>query len=522
MPALAVRHLSKSFGGARALDDVSLTVLPGEVHGLLGQNGSGKSTLIKILAGYHAPDPGGELEVAAQPVELPLDPGQFRRLGLSFVHQDLGLIPSLSVLENLRAGEIASWRGTNLIRWDRERRHALETFERYNIDIDPRATVAELPQIDRALLAIVRAIESVREEQAELGVNRGVLILDEPTVFLPKDRTERLFALVRQIAASGASVIFVSHDLDEVREITDRVTVLRDGRVQGTLVTKGTSESDLVELIVGRRLDRFEASHHDLTGKTVEVSVEGLNGPTVTDLSLAIHRGEIVGLTGLIGSGFEEVPYLLFGTGQAMSGQLRIRERLVDLASQSAHSAVTSGVALVPADRQGTGSVGSLSVTDNAMLLVLGEYARGPLLSRRRLVRDAAQLLDEYTVKPRDPRLDYSALSGGNQQKVMLAKWLQTKPALIAFHEPTQGVDVGARQQIFRIMKEAAEKGTAVLCASSDYEQLAAVCDRVLIFGRGRVVRELVGGDVTKDRIAEQCYNSIALAESLDATGSAA
>ena len=513
-PALVVRNLSKSFGGARALDDVSLTVLPGEVHGLLGQNGSGKSTLIKILAGYHAPDPGGQLEIAGTNVGLPLDPGQFQELGLSFVHQDLGLIPSLSVLENFRASEIATSRGL-FIRWGRERRRAREVFRAYHVDLDPRSAVEELAQVDRALLAIVRAVETMREEEAELGDGRGVLVLDEPTVFLPKNRTERLFNLVRQIAAAGSSVIFVSHDLDEVREITDRVTILRDGRTQGTLVTAETTEQELVELIIGRRLERFEATHHDLTGKTVDVSVEGLTGATVRNLSLDLHRGEIVGLTGLVGSGFQEVPYLLFGAARAHGGSVVIRGERYDLSNMTPDAALAAGVALVPADRQGAGSVGSLSVAENAMLLVLDEYTRLLTLNRRRLTSDAARLLERYEVQPQNPRLDFAALSGGNQQKVMVAKWLQGRPALMLFDEPTQGVDVGARQQIYRTIKEIAEEGNAVLCSSSDYEQLAAICDRVLVFGRGRVVQQLVGDDVTKDRIAEQCYNSIALAQAL-------
>lgn len=517
VPALEVRHLSKSFGGVRALDDVSVRVLPGEVHGLLGQNGSGKSTLIKILAGYHAPDPGGELEVAGRPVGLPLDPGEFRRLGLSFVHQDLGLVPSLSVLENLRVGEIAASRGIGLIHWRRERRRARDVFARYNVDLDPRTIVGTLPPVERALLAIVRAVESMREEEAELGAGHVVLILDEPTVFLPRNRTERLFALIRQIADAGSSVIFVSHDLDEVREITDRVTVLRDGRVAGTLLTQETSERELVELIIGRRFERFEAQHRDLTDRKVVVSVAGLSGATVDEFSVDVHHGEIVGLTGLVGSGFEEVPYLLFGAARAAGGILTIGGKRRDLATLAPHAARRLGVALIPADRQSAGSVASLTVADNAMLLVLDRYASGPLLGRRRLNADARSLLREYQVQPDDPRIEYSALSGGNQQKVLLAKWLQTKPALLVFHEPTQGVDVGARQQIFRLMKDAAAEHSAVLCASTDLEQLAAVCDRVLVFARGRVVAELVGTDVVKDRIAEQCYNSAAVTERLAA-----
>ena len=233
--ALEIAHLSKTFGGARALDDVGLTVLPGEVHGLLGQNGSGKSTLIRILAGYHAPEPGASLTIFGRRAPLPLPPGEYRKHGLAFVHQHLGLLPSLSVVENLRIGDLAT-RNNWAFSWRQERRRAREIFSRFGLAIDPDERVADLPQVERALLAIVRAFEDIRETRAAQGEG-GILVLDEPTPFLPRAGVDRLFALVRQIVRDGASVLFVSHDVDEVMEITDRATVLRDGRVAGTLVT---------------------------------------------------------------------------------------------------------------------------------------------------------------------------------------------------------------------------------------------------------------------------------------------
>ena len=296
-PRVAVRRLSKSFGGTQALRGIDLSVLPGEVHGLLGENGSGKSTLIKILAGFHEPDEG-ELEIDGQPVRLPLSPGQFRELGMSFVHQDLGLVASLSVLENLRVADIAASRSRWGISWRSERRRAWETFERYGVRIDPTAIVGALKPVERALLAIVRAIEEIRS----VGGGHGLLVLDEPTVFLPREGLERLFALVREAAQTGAAVIFVSHDLDEVREITDRVTVLRDGALVGTVDTQGTSEAEFVEMIIGRSLAKLgDVSHVDMTERNVGVSVRGLTGGTVDDVSFQMHEGEVVGLTGLVG-----------------------------------------------------------------------------------------------------------------------------------------------------------------------------------------------------------------------------
>ena len=515
-PALELTNLSKSFGGVRALDGVDFSVTAGEVHGLLGENGSGKSTLIKILAGYHAPDEGS-LSVYGNPVKLPLRPGQFRSLSMDFVHQDLGLIPSLTVIENLYVGELAASRRRVHINWTSQRRRARATFARYGLRFDVRARVSELTPVERALLAIVRAVEGMRAglEDTEGG---GILVLDEPTVFLPRTGIDQLFALVREIAASGASVVFVSHDLDEVREITDRTTVLRDGRVVGTVTTTESSEAELVRMIIGRHLEMLEASPHDLLERKVETAVTGLSGGTLRNVSLELHQGEVLGLTGLLGSGFEEMPYFLFGAWRAQSGRFRLQGLDLELKDLTPATALAAGIALVPADRQRDGVVGSLPVYDNILLRSLRQFFRGGILHRRQMLRRARQLMTDFDVRPADPRITYSSLSGGNQQKALLAKWLHRNPRLLLLHEPTQGVDVGARQQIFSLIHQAAAQGTAVVCASSDYEQLAATCDRVLIFARGRIVDQLVGDAVTKDRITERCYNSVALSEEMTLT----
>ena len=273
---------------------MDLTVESGEVHGLLGHNGSGKSTLIKILAGYHTPEPGGELIVGDQPVKFPLRPGQFRSLGMSFVHQDLGLIPSLTVVENLRVGQLAGsrhWRFS----WAAECRRAEPLFERFGLSIDPRAQLSSLRPWDRALLAIVRATEELRAWRGE----RLLLVLDEPTAFLPKDGTEKLFTIIRQTVAQGAGVLFVSHDLDEVLGITDRVTVLRDGRVVGTTVTAKTSVPELVEMIIGRRLESLTSQHPATpTSRRQVASIDGLTGGSLHGVSFRVHAGEIIGVTG--------------------------------------------------------------------------------------------------------------------------------------------------------------------------------------------------------------------------------
>lgn len=517
LPIIAVRNLSKDFGGEHALKSVSLTILPGEVHGLLGQNGSGKSTLIKILAGYHAPAAGGELEVNGRHVRLPLHPGQFRELGMSFVHQDLALIPSLSVTENLRLGELAAARGRARQRWHiswaREHARAHEIFKRYGVRLDPEARVSDISAIDRALLGIIRAVEDMRAGQTAAHAGRGLLVLDEPTAFLPRTGTEQLFTLIREIVAGGASVLFVSHNLDEVLRITDRITVLRDGTVVGTIVTADATESRLVEMIIGRRLESLAPHAVDLSGqrdptREVAVTIEGLCGGSLHEISIDLHGGEILGVTGLLGSGFEELPYLIFGARPA-TGSLTMNGQRRNLTAMTPRQAITQGIALVPADRQSDGSIGSLSVADNITMQVVDRYVTALGLDRPRIRRDARRLIEQFDIRPPDPTMAYRGLSGGNQQKALLAKWFQTAPALILLHEPTLGVDVGARQQIYAVIKDAARAGAAVICASADYEQLASICDRVLIVARGRMARYLAGTDLTKDRIAEQCLTSV-------------
>jgi ribose transport system ATP-binding protein len=506
-PALRVENLSKRFGGAHALDRVTLEVRAGEVHGLLGENGSGKSTLIKILAGFHAPEPGARLFVHGTEVKLPLSPGAFTELGLRFVHQDLGLIPSLTVVENLRLNELStnwSWR----LSWRSERRRAEAIFASQGVNLDPTRVVADLSQVERALLAIVRAVHG-----AEAAGGQTVLVLDEPTVFLPRTGAEQLFQLVRSIRERGSSVLFVSHDLEEVKEITDRVTVLRDGRVQGTVNTADAEPVDLVELIVGRRF--MGAGHIEHAARREPFVSVRLRARSGNPLELDLRRGEVVGLTGLVGSGFEQLPYFLYGATPVDTGELTIDGTCLDLAEMTPARALANGLVLIPANRQRDGSVSDLSIAENVMLPVLGQFTKSLRLRNRELAADARVLLDRFDVRPNRPDAPYGTLSGGNQQKAMLAKWLQLNPRILLLHEPTQGVDVGAREQIFGIVEQATHDGAAVICASSDYDQLARLCDRVLIFARGRVVQELHGGQVSKDVITERCLNSPSLLDEL-------
>ena len=502
-PLLELRHLSKTFSETTVLHDVDLDILVGEIHGLVGENGSGKSTLIKILAGFHEPDAGAEIRIRGEEVPTPIAPADAKRLGLSFVHQDLAMVLSLSVAENLGVNSMVASRGWR-VSPRRERAAARRVLAAYGLDIDPSAVMSSITPLERAMVAIVRAIEGMNESR-ERG-EASLLVLDEPTVFLPKSDRATLFRLARQHCEQGGAVLFVSHDLEECLDVTDRISVLRDGSLQGTVESATVQRADLIRMMVGHELEVVSHRRQEAVAADTPPVVEAahLRGATVEDVDLSIAPGEIVGLTGLLGSGFDEVPYLLAGAQQDAHGTVTIAGVRHELERFRPFDAVQARVALVPGDRARDGSVASLTVLDNISVQSLRRYRRALGLDWRRIKEVATTLVREHDVRP--PRIDagYGTLSGGNQQKVMLAKWLHTEPLVLLLHEPTQGVDVGAREQIFTIIRQGARDGAAVLCASADQEQLALICDRVLVMHDGRVAAELVGDQITKSAIARE------------------
>lgn len=499
---LAIRGLTKSFGGVRALSRADLAVHPAEIHGLLGKNGSGKSTLIKILSGFHAPDEG-TLEIDGRPVPLPMSLGQSEAHGLAFVHQNLGLLADATVLENLIAGDherLNPWR----INWRAEAARARKLFDDNHLSLDPDMVVADLSPVKRAQLAIVRAADRVQAHQAHGGP--GLLVLDEPTPFLPMDDVRELFAMMRRLTARGVSIIFVSHDIDEVMEVTDRATVLRDGHVIGSFVTAQTARAQIVEAIVGRAMSTERIVPDLIATSAPTAQVHALSGQTVRDLSLSVAPGEILGLTGLIGSGYDEVPYLLSGAMRAASGTLGLGGSTHDLCRITPAAAIDAGIALIPADRQRAGLALDLTLTENATLPLLGRRVSGALINHRKMAAETAGIMARFAVKAEAPGQTASELSGGNQQKLVLGKWLQLGPRLVLLDEPTQGIDVGARREIYDRIIELCAAGASVICASSEFEQLEMIAHRVLVFERGRIKAELSGSNVTKSAIAEACY----------------
>ena len=528
-PAVEVRGISKDFGSNRALDQVDLHIGHGEVLGLLGQNGSGKSTLVKVLAGVYDPEPGGRLFVGGEEVALPLVPGQASQIGLSFVYQNLALAPGLSVLENLTLGQrigggLSSWKAIN---WMAERRRAAVVLDRYDVKLDLDRRTGELAPVDQARLAIVRAAEDLRRYRTRSGYKHSVLVLDEPTVFLPEEEVDRLFDLIRTVVAEGAAVLFISHDLAAVRAITDRVVVLRDGRVVGEEVTADIREEELVSLIVGAPTRAGQsapdggapvedqqavaltlaamqsAGGADAVAAGENVAVEHLTDEWLRDLSFEIGAGEILGVAGLIGSGAEELPYLLFGARPAGSGALRLGAETMDVGGLSPQRCVRERIALVPADRAVQGLSQSLTLWENIVMLVEDEHYRGGIFHRGELVDLAREAIDRFLIRPPRARNAMSTFSGGNQQKALLAKWLLARPRLLLLHEPTQGVDVGARRDIYRFVKSAAAlHHMAVLWVTTEFGELAEVCDRVIVITQGRHTATLEGEELTEEAIS--------------------
>jgi len=497
---LEIKGLSKSFGGAQALDRVNFTVGYGEIHGLLGHNGSGKSTLIKVLSGFHRPDPGSLIRLRGEPVTLPMPARAMRTLGISFVHQHLGLIPSLTVLENFMLGDLgtaSNW----AIRWGAQTDETRALFKRYGLDLDPADLVADISPVGRALLAIVRAFNDLRQN------NGGLLILDEPTPFLPRRDVQRLFVLIRQVVAQGASVIFVSHDIDEVQEITDRATVLRDGKVAGAFLTKETGKEQIVEMIVGRRITRGHSTTTQSAGPPTGW-IRRLSGDVVNDVTIDLRQGEILGLTGLIGSGYDEIPSLLYGARQARCGQMQFQGKSIALPTLTPRQAIAQQCVLIPADRQNNAVFGTLSLTENLGMPLYDTVVRPWFMTERMLKKHVQGLLERFDIRPRNPERVMNDFSGGNQQKAVMAKWLQLQPKLILLDEPTQGVDVGAREQLFEHLRQAARQGATIILASSDFEQLESLCDRILVFNKGKIDAELIGDQINKNQIAESCFGA--------------
>lgn len=494
---LRLNQITKSFPGVKALSDVSLEVVAGEVHALVGENGAGKSTLMAVASGALAQDEG-TVEIGGQLLRE-ASPDQAREFGLAIVRQDPALLPDLTVAENMAIGRGDTSRSglRNAVSW------AQEHVDPWLMGIDARDRVATLSVEQRFVVEIAKA----------LALKPRVLILDEPTEHLNNEEVQRLFSRVREVAAANAAVIYISHRIPEVRLISDRVSVLRDGGVRGTFEAKDVSESQIIELVVGRALDTVFPPKGSVNGPIMGedlLTVRGLSGSHFHDVSFTVKPGEMVGLAGVQGNGQENLIRALAGVDNAR-GDFSISGKSVRLGSSS--SSAAAGVVYVPSDRHGEGLFMPMSVGENIVMKTLSRVSRSGVISEAETNKVAKAEIVRQAIKTPSQRTSVSSLSGGNQQKVVLARTLLAEPKVLLAEEPTQGVDAGARVDIYKILRKAADDGAAVVILSSDGVELAGLCDRVLIMSRGQVVEELAGEEVSDAGITKAALTSTSLVQ---------
>ncbi|MFE1961267.1 sugar ABC transporter ATP-binding protein [Streptomyces sp. NPDC059479] len=485
-PVLALKDVSKSFGAVRALRDVSLRLFPGEAHALAGENGAGKSTLIKTLAGVHRPD-AGEVLLDGTPVVFH-GPADARDAGIAVIYQEPTLFPDLSIAENIFMGRQPR---RSLGRIDRRavRESTAALMKRLGVELDPDRPARGLSIADQQIVEIAKA----------LSFDARVLIMDEPTAALTGSETARLFSVVRTLRAEGAAVLFISHRLGEIFELCQRVTTLRDGRLISSEPLAGLTEDDLVRAMVGRDLGELYPKQRAAVGETA-LSVRQLTREGVfRDISFEVRRGEIVALAGLVGAGRSEVAQAVFGVDRADAGEVEVDGRKLPAGSPAA--AMDAGLALVPEDRRLRGLVMEMSIERNIGLTGLGRLGKGGLvrraLERGRAADWAVRLQLKYS-RLADP---VGVLSGGNQQKVVLAKWLATEPAVLIVDEPTRGIDVGTKAEVHRLLSSLAAEGLAVLMISSDLPEVLGMADRVLVMHEGRLTAEIPRAEATKETV---------------------
>jgi ribose transport system ATP-binding protein len=481
-PILEMSGISKTFPGVKALTDVSLTVYPGEIHALMGENGAGKSTLMKILSGAYQADPGGEIRIDGRPVAID-GPLTARHHGISIIYQELSLAPNLTVAENMLLGREHK-SGPMVDRRSMENACGA-VLERLGVGFKATTLVSLLSMAERQLVEIARAIIA----------NSRILVMDEPTTSLSSRETEALFALVRQLRADGLAIIYISHRMAEVYELSDRVSVLRDGSYVGTLTRSEISAERLVHMMVGRDLSSFYKKEHDAHGSRgpVMFAVRGMSdGRRVRECSLELHEGEVLGIAGLVGAGRTELARLIYGADPRSGGEVILDGRPV--AIHRPEDAIEAGIVYLTEDRKHLGLFLDLTVRENVNINVLGRDSRAGGVLNMRSARDrAAAAIRALAIRVAGDAVLVGSLSGGNQQKVLLSRLLETKPRVLILDEPTRGVDIGAKSEIYRLIDSLARNGVGVIVISSELPEVVGICDRVLVMREGRIAGE-VGG----------------------------
>lgn len=487
---LKVQNICKSFSGIPVLNNVDFSIAKGEIHALMGENGAGKSTLIKIITGVYTKD-SGEFYYNGQEVQIN-SRGDAVKLGISTIFQELSLIPTLTVAENIYLGRENTNRFGSIRKKERYQK-AKELIERYHFPISADDKVENLSIAQKQLVEILKA----------LSIDASILIMDEPTASLTTTESNHLFKIIRELAASGVSILYISHRMEEVYALSDSITVLRDGTKVGTYRKNEVTPEDIIRCMIGKDIDESEsyAVPIDTEGKEPVLTVRNLKIPgIIRDVSFDVYPGEILGLSGLIGSGRTDIVRAVFGLDPTSRGEVKIRGKKLSL--RSIKEAAANGIGFVPEDRAQEGYVPLMSIEQNLVSCNFDWINRGGVFSnpvKEKAV--SAEAIRRFNIKPNMPEQLVSNLSGGNQQKVVLGKWLERDLALLMVDEPTAGVDVGAKDEIYHLIRELVKKGSAVILVSSDLNELLKLSNRILVLRGGRIERELPGGSVNEEQI---------------------
>ncbi|EBA06014.1 sugar ABC transporter ATP-binding protein [Sagittula stellata] len=487
-PVLRLEDIVKTFPGVRALDGVSLSVMPGEVHALMGENGAGKSTLMKVLGGIHQPTEGAiymgdEKVVMAGPLEA-------KAKGIVFIHQELSLAEELSVAENIYLGELPR-KSFGRVDWATLTKKTDAILGKLNVGFDARTRVGDLSIANQQMVEIARA----------LTVDAKAVIFDEPTASLTDAEKVVLFDVIADLKRDGVGVIYISHRMEEIFKITDRISILRDGQYQGTVNTAETTEEAVTQMMIGRKLDLSRnAAHHELG--EVALEVKGLScGKLYKDISFEIRRGEVVGFYGLVGAGRTEIAETLFGLRTPSAGQIRLAGK--DVKIDSPTDAIAKGISLVPEDRKGQGLVLGMNCRDNMTLPQVDDLKSGPFMAEGAEVAIFDQYRDRLDIRTPGWKQKVGNLSGGNQQKIVIGKWLSMHPEVLIVDEPTRGIDVGSKSEIHKLLRELAAQGYAVMVISSEMPEVMHVSDRIVAMYSGRIMRTFTSEEVTEDSLIQ-------------------
>ncbi len=485
-PLISVKNLSKSFPGVKALDGVQFELRAGEVHALMGENGAGKSTLMKILAGVYRKD-GGEVLLDGRPVDIE-SPAHAQALAIGIVHQELHLMPHLSAAQNIYIGREPRKSGGWLLDEAQLNRDAQALFDRLHLKLDPATPVSRLTVARQQMVEIAKA----------LSHKSRVLIMDEPTAALNNAEIEELFRIVRQLKEEGVGIVYISHKMDEIQRIADRITVMRDGTYVNT-VPADTPMQQVIAMMVGRRLEQVDKRIPDTTANDVLLDVRGLRrGREIRDVSFQVRRGEIVGFAGLMGAGRTEVARAIFGADPLEAGEVRVRGQLVRL--RSPQDAVRAGIGYLSEDRKNFGLATGMDVASNITLPSLRRWLKwGMFLDSRAILRVSKEMVDKLRVKTPSLMQTARLLSGGNQQKVVIAKWLVRDCDVLIFDEPTRGIDVGAKAEIYKLLNDLAAQGRAIVVISSELPEVLLLSHRILVMCEGRITGEVAGNAATQE-----------------------